>query len=290
VAVEVRVPYAVPGPERPVPVRVPYPLEVIKETQVRVPKATLIPVFVNNEIRVPQPIPVEIMVEREVRVPIPGPVLPVPVEVLREVPFPVEVMFEVRVPKAVPVPVEVRVPKPVLVPVEVRYEVRIPRSVPIPVEVTKEVRVPVSVPKEVQIKVPEFVPVFVKQEVLVPQPFPVEVIIDQSKDTTILAHTFPIIKSCQSRCGEGPAGVPRNPNVRPGRRRLFGEAEGTEEIRLVAPLEAPLFDAATRQYINPDLERFTLVFNQAENGFTEPHLFLRSGLHDQQRLLCKLYG
>jgi len=109
---------------------------------------------------VPVPVEVEVMVIRQVPV-------PVEVEVVREVQVPVEVVREVEVIREVqvPFPVEVEVVREVQVPFPVEVEVVREVQVPVEVEVVREVRVPVEVEVVRQVPVPVEVEVEVVREV-----------------------------------------------------------------------------------------------------------------------------
>eukprot|EP01053_Blabericola_migrator_P006727 Blabericola_migrator_1__6726@NODE_33_length_18162_cov_161_418900_g29_i0_p3_GENE_NODE_33_length_18162_cov_161_418900_g29_i0NODE_33_length_18162_cov_161_418900_g29_i0_p3_ORF_typecomplete_len651_score141_96CENPF_leu_zip/PF10473_9/1_2CENPF_leu_zip/PF10473_9/1_2CENPF_leu_zip/PF10473_9/0_0075CALCOCO1/PF07888_11/1_3CALCOCO1/PF07888_11/0_076APG6_N/PF17675_1/1_3e02APG6_N/PF17675_1/6_5e02APG6_N/PF17675_1/0_0041DUF3584/PF12128_8/0_012ATG16/PF08614_11/6_7e02ATG16/PF08614_11/1_3ATG16/PF08614_11/0_01Myosin_ta len=128
---------------------------VVKETEV----IKEVPVEVIKEVEVVKEVPIEIIKE-------------IPVEVIREVEVPIEVIKHVEVIKEVPVEVirEVEVPVEVIKHVEVVKEV--------PVEVIREVEVVKEVPVEkiveVQVEVLKEVPVEVVREVEVIREVPVE--------------------------------------------------------------------------------------------------------------------
>jgi hypothetical protein len=104
-----------------------------------------------------------IIITKEIKVPVPQ---PYPVEVIKNVPYPVKVPVEVKVEK--PYPVEV--PKPYPVYVEKKIPVPVEKKVPYPVKVPVKVPVPVSVP----VHVPKPYPVHVPKPVPIPQPIYIE--------------------------------------------------------------------------------------------------------------------
>lgn len=130
------------------------------------------------------PYPVKVHVEQPVPYHVPK---PYPVKIEKEVPFPVHVTVphpypvykEVKFPVEVPVenPVPYHVPKPYAVVVEKKVPYPVEKEVPVPVKHFVQVPKPYHVPVTVEKKVPYIVEksVPVKVEVAIEKPYPVEV-------------------------------------------------------------------------------------------------------------------